>query len=238
MFEKTIEKILDLARPEIIEVEDREYILKGRDPAIVIYPDPIHINNLSGIIDYCSQDPEGIGTFMIHVLDYNQVNVYIPMGGPFNLRPVLVKSTCRSNGFEFGRQYDYESFLIAVHTCFVPNEDRDYILKFISSVRVDANSKVEDDGISQTLTAKMGVSSLVKDIPIKNILNLKPYRTFTEIDQPESVFVFRMKVKDNAPVFSVHEADGAAWKQEAVSRISGYVNNQKKNITAELSVIS
>lgn len=223
MIKEAIEKILTLSRPEVVEVDERAYLLQGRDPAIDVYPPTLKINNLSGIVDYCSEAPEEIRNFLIHVRDFDQVAVYMPMYGPFNTRPELIRATARPPGFTFGYQYPYEDFVIAMHTNFVPNEDRDYVLKFIGSVRVDASSKIDDDGISQTLTAKQGASSLVKDIPIKNILTLKPYRTFTEIEQPESVFVFRMKVDKGLPVFSIHEADGAAWKQTAIERIKAYL---------------
>jgi hypothetical protein len=226
MIKEAIEKILNMARPEVVEIDDRQYLLQGRDPAVDVYPDTLKINNLSGIVDYCSETPEEIDSFLIHVRDFDQVSVYMPMYGSFNIRPELIRASARPPGFSFGRQYNHEDFVIAMHTNFVPNEDRDYVLKFIGSVRVDANSKIDDNGISQTLTAKQGVSSLVKDIPIKNILTLKPYRTFSEIEQPKSVFVFRMKVEKGLPVFSIHEADGAAWKQEAIERIQEYLQTQ------------
>lgn len=229
MIKEAIEKILALSRPEVVAIDDRSYLLQGRDPAIEIYPDPLQVNNLSGVIDYCCEDPDGFGDFVVHVSDYNKVVLYPPMGGPFNMRPVLVKSVSRECGFVFGRAYNYEDFMVAIYTSFVPNDDREYVLKFISGVRVDAGSKVEDNGITQVLTAKAGASSLVKDIPIKNVLTLKPYRTFSEIDQPESVFVFRMKVVDGQPVFLIHEADGAAWKQVAILRIKDHLAEQIKN---------
>lgn len=226
MIKEAIQRILDLARPEVVEIEDRQYLLQGRDPAIKIFPHPIEVYNLSGIIDYCCDDPDDIRHFVVHVADYDRVVLYQPVTGPFNQRPMLAKSVCRECGFRFGLPYHYEDFMVALYTSFVHNEDREYILKFISGVRVDAGSKVEDNGITQVLTAKAGASSLVKDIPIKNVLTLKPYRTFSEIDQPESVFVFRMKVVDGQPMFSIHEADGAAWKQVAILRIKVYLAEQ------------
>lgn len=232
MIRDAIEKILNMARPEVVEIDDRQYLLQGRDPAVEIFPDPLQVYNLSGVIDYCCEDPEEFENFVLHVADYNKVVLYKSMDGPFNQRPVLVKSVSRDCGFKFGLSYNYEEFMVAIYTSFAPNDDRDYILKFISGVRVDTGSKVEDNGITQVLTAKTGASSLVKDIPIKNVLNLKPYRTFSEIDQPESVFVFRMKVVDGQPVFTIHEADGAAWKQVAILRIKDYLAEQiKKTIT-------
>lgn len=46
-------------------------------------------------------------------------------------------------------------------------------------------------------------------------MTLKPYRTFREMDQPESPFVLRVW-KDNEGVrLAVFEADGGAWKIKA-----------------------
>ena len=225
MIKEAIEKILFLARPELVKDDDgRQYILRDRDPVIDPYPDYLSINTLSGIVDFFSQnvEPDWWHDCFVHVNDYNKVVLYQGACGDFNQRQAIIISTARACGFVFGRSYSYEDFIIALHSQFVQNEDRDYILKFISSVRIDANAKVEDDGISQTVTAKSGLSSLVKDIPIKNVVHLRPFRTFTDIEQPESVFVFRMKIEENKPVFSIHEADGSAWKQTAIELIKNY----------------
>ena len=74
------------------------------------------------------------------------------------------------------------------------------ILRIVGNLKDSAVKTVNDDGISQQVTVKMGVSRVGEEI-LPNPVVLKPYRTFLEIDQPESAFVFRMKSEatENCP---------------------------------------
>ncbi|PFR65873.1 hypothetical protein COK29_26730, partial [Bacillus cereus] len=53
-----------------------------------------------------------------------------------------------------------------------------------------------------------------------NPVSLQPYRTFVEVEQPKSNFIFRMK---DGPRCSIHEADGGAWKLQAMNNIEDYL---------------
>ena len=48
-------------------------------------------------------------------------------------------------------------------------------------------------------------------------MKLRPYRTFKEIDQPESQFLLRLNENGNIGLF---EADGGMWKLEAKKSIA------------------
>lgn len=56
------------------------------------------------------------------------------------------------------------------------------------------------------------------------------YRTFMEIEQPESEFVFRARKADSLPHFALFEADGGAWRIEAMKRIKAYLEENLKDI--------
>lgn len=57
----------------------------------------------------------------------------------------------------------------------------------------------------------------------------KPYRTFLEVDQPVSEFIFRMKQdKYDGVLCALFEADGGAWKMEATERIKKYLESELK----------
>lgn len=58
-----------------------------------------------------------------------------------------------------------------------------------------------------------------------NPVTLAPYRTFREIAQPESQFVFRLRggVEGALPHAALFEADGAEWKLAAVGRIASFL---------------
>lgn len=58
---------------------------------------------------------------------------------------------------------------------------------------------------------------------VPNPVKLRPYRTFTEVEQPESEFVFRMKNYDGSVGCAIFEADGGAWKNRAMKNIKEYL---------------
>ncbi len=102
------------------------------------------------------------------------------------------------------------------------NNDKAKILKIVGNIKDKAVRQYGDDGITQQVTAKTGLA-LVEDVPVPNPVMLAPFRTFMEVEQPESKFVFRMKRGDDGPECALFEADGGAWKLEAMKRIKAYL---------------
>ena len=56
----------------------------------------------------------------------------------------------------------------------------------------------------------------MEDVLVPNPVKLQPFRTFHEISQPEIAFVFRMKNSQSGVSCALFEADGGAWKFNAV----------------------
>lgn len=54
-------------------------------------------------------------------------------------------------------------------------------------------------------------------------VKLRPYRTFAEIEQPESSYVFHIKDGDRGPAFKLVEADGGLWKNAVMKKIKEYL---------------
>ena len=55
---------------------------------------------------------------------------------------------------------------------------------------------------------------------------LRPYRTFVEVQQPASRFIFRLEQgREQTVNAAIIEADGGAWKLEAVKNIVTYLEN-------------
>lgn len=78
---------------------------------------------------------------------------------------------------------------------------------------------------SQKVTVKTGVAS-VSDAVVPNPVTLAPYRTFPEVEQPESKFIFRMK---EGPTAALFEADGGAWRNTAILGIKEYLKEALKD---------
>lgn len=106
-----------------------------------------------------------------------------------------------------------------LQSAFVENEDRAKLLKVSGNIKEENVKSVGDDGISQSAAIKVGVSS-VAEVKIPNPVILAPFRTFPEIEQPESKFIFRMQ---SGPQAALYEADGGAWRNVAMESIKEYL---------------
>ena len=58
---------------------------------------------------------------------------------------------------------------------------------------------------------------------VRPYVNMQPFRTFLEVEQPESVFLLRLDGNGNVGLF---EADGGVWKLEATRNISEYFDEK------------
>lgn len=113
---------------------------------------------------------------------------------------------------------------------FIDDNDRGTLLEFASALKIENGSEIEDNGVSQVATVKTGVASLAKG-KAPNPVTLRPYRTFGEVEQPASLFVFRIDKQANMALF---EADGKRWVADAVGNIAAYLKEQladQKHIT-------
>ena len=127
---------------------------------------------------------------------------------------------------DFDYSLDTEEFNIMLQSSFVDTEDKKLLLKVSGNVKETSVKTVQDDGVSQVVAMSTGVAS-VEDVILPNRVSLKPYRTFTEVDQPESEFIFRVK---EGITFKLIEADGGAWRLEAIKNIKEYLEKKLEGI--------
>ena len=132
--------------------------------------------------------------------------------------------------FEYGREYDQESFLVSMQACFAPSEEREDVTKVASNIVSTQEATFSDDGISQQVVMKTGVTKKENAI-IPNPVRLIPYRTFLEVEQPESEFVFRItEGRGGAPAFKLVSADGGRWEAVAVDNVKSYLTDALADI--------
>ncbi len=227
MIAEAIEKIIALKRPESIEIEGATYRLSDYIPAKTSYPDMIKTHTLSSMVDYVENEIDGWTKPFIHVDDHKMVSMCSETQGEFNQRVYLVEANAMVTDFRFKYKYDIESFIIALNSQFKPTDDQEYLLKLVSSIVKDDSVGLADDGISQQATVKSGVT-FREEVKIKSLVSLQPFRTFTEVEQPESQFLFRIDRKNLE--CSLHPCDGSAWKLVAIERIKAFFKEKLPNI--------
>lgn len=113
---------------------------------------------------------------------------------------------------------EYERAVIELRSRFVPSEGTEYMLSLLSSISKDSNVTSSDNGVSQTVEARQGISLKAK-VKIEPRVKLRPYRTFLEVEQPESEFLLRLDGQGNVGLF---EADGGMWMMDAKKNIRDY----------------
>lgn len=81
---------------------------------------------------------------------------------------------------------------------------------------------IRDNGVSQEVEARQGVS-LKSIVQVKPRVKLCPFRTFLEVQQPESEFILRLDEDGNVGLF---EADGGMWRMTAKERICAFFEDK------------
>jgi hypothetical protein len=221
-----IEKIVELDAPTVLEVAGRQYaskvIVPVKDPAVPI----LSVGTLEGFADYIEANIDGLEktTLIIHVIDFNAVSLLSKLDGSFPQRNTYIQAKSESLKFSFGQYYDVESFNIALQSMFIQDGETANVLKVVGNVKEEGVRQFNDNGITQEVTVKAGISR-VENIAVPNPVVLRPFRTFVEIEQPASKFVFRMKSgKDGQPpTCALFEADGGKWKQDAIEGIARWL---------------
>lgn len=74
----------------------------------------------------------------------------------------------------------------------------------------------------------------MQKVEIKPRVLLKPFRTFIEVDQPESTFLLRINSEGN---IGFYEADGGVWKLEATRNVAGYFEENLKDLIKSGDVV-
>lgn len=219
MFDRDALKFLaDSSKTEVVTVNGQQYathqLYKVSEPT----PAPLTVRNLSGLVDYLKSEFDKQAPLLVHVVSPTQVSVVSSYNNDY-ARKEVIKAEALLPEFRYGSFYDAEDFVIKLQSVFVDNDTRSALLKVVGNIKEEAVRQVGDDGVSQSVVAKTGVAT-VEEVKVPNPVVLAPYRTFVEVEQPESAFVFRMK---NGPTAALFEADGGAWRNAAIHAVASYL---------------
>ncbi len=197
----------------------------------------IEMSTLSSLVDYIRSGVDGPREEMIvQVVSPTKVRLISTLDLD-RKRETLVNVIAQVPEFPYGRYLGKEQFVIALQSKFLKGEDRDLLLRFAGTVENGTVSQYKDDGVTQKATIRTGIASK-GEAEVPNPVTLRPFRTFVEVEQPESSFVFRMKQDDRDGVeCAIFEADGGAWMNEAMRRIKDYLREELKELP-QYTVIS
>lgn len=233
MIQKAIDYLINLGVKSnpIVEVKGKSYSVETLYPVKESGPAALGFNFLDSLVVYVRENIDNfrpINDLIIEIKSATEVKLHTEVLGDFNERFTPVLCSALVSEFPWSKFIDPDNFIIMAQSRFVETEDLGKIRAIVGNVKSEEVFQFSDDGISQQVTAKSGIAR-VENVVIPPRVKLAPYRTFIEIEQPESEFVFRAKKADALPTFALFEADGGAWRIEAMKRIKAYLETQLKD---------
>jgi hypothetical protein len=242
-----IDKIVGLTRPTREVIDGKVYSTIG---ALTLIKPPvaesIQVYTLTGLKDLIEASAEGVdpAQHLIHVISPTSVYVHSKASNDYSQRPVIIYGEILTGdrSYPFNKFVEQESAIIGLRSCFVKNDypeddtrhdDLDYVIKTITNLQIQDKLQVEDNGIAQNVTAKSEVAPAMTVLTnLKPRVKLAPYRTFREVEQPTSEFVLRVqKGQKGMPEVGLFEADGGAWKMDAIHNVRDWLKAQLKDWT-------
>ncbi|MCI8403271.1 MAG: hypothetical protein HFE49_00045 [Clostridia bacterium] len=225
MFDRSfIEKIETMAAPRVIETPQGTFTNQDFRRIEEKMAVTLTLNTLSGLVAMIKHENKEYNTpLYVRITSPTQIDVFGKIRDdsqreqPFAARAVLPQ-------FRFDSYIPVEDMIISLKARFAQTEDRDYLLRLLGNITDNQSVQTKDDGITQSATIRSGIQ-LVGEERIKPVVSLKPYRTFLEVEQPESDFLIRLKEGYAA----LYEADGGAWQNEAMANIGDLLREMLKD---------
>jgi hypothetical protein len=241
-----VAEIADLVHPKPIlfdNVYEQQVLVIGSQHVVFDNPDlpepaPLRATTLSAVVDYMTHQiadsdyevtVRESACLVVHVVSPSDVRVVAPLVGNQRQQFLYLHAVPDLPMIGIGPSHDIEPFLVQLMSCFVETPDRLELQQFCSQLRLGLAREIEDNGVAQTVTVQNGMTR-TSDVRVKNPWRLAPYRSFPEIEQPASDYLLRMQQKQVGDTLAAQarliEADGGAWRAEAVRRIGTWLRER------------
>ena len=240
MLQKFIEHIQKTTQPIITEVDGSTFRITSDGDVkeilpTIFHPDTLPLNSLDAMIKMVKTEAsEQDAPLYITIPNHMTVRCFgQPDAEERYHRQVYYEANATDvPGWAEKNTLGFEEAQIALRTRFQETPDTLYAMKLVSDISLGANVIYNDNGIATTITTQKGVA-LQTNEQIRPLVKLRPYRTFQEVEQPESIFLIR--VSDRG--ISFIEADGGMWKLAARETIKTFLEERLSQEVTEGSVI-
>ncbi len=241
MIKEAIDYLLKLKRPETIQVGDKNYSTIEITPIKEAESMPIKVYSLRSLVEYLKKDPDSYEkeTKIINIVGPTKVIVQSSIFGAFKQRENFIVADYSEliPNFLLSQYLSIEEFIIMLKTRFIMTEDLEKIIKLVGNIQDENITNYNDDGITQKVITKTGIAR-VEETALPPKVKLRPFRSFPEIEQPESEFLLRGKKSCDEIKFALFEADGGFWKQEAIINIAEYLKDELLTYIPNITILN
>lgn len=229
MLKEFIEHIQNTTQPQIRVVEGATFAITADGVAkeilpTIFHPDPLPLNSLDAMVKLVRTEASNMDTpLYITIPDHMTVRCFgQPDVAARYFRQVYYEAMATDvPGWSEKVTLGFEEAQIALRTRFQETQDTLYAMKLVSDISLGAKVIFNDNGIATTITTQKGVA-LQTNEQIRPLVKLRPYRTFQEVEQPESIFLIRISERGIAFI----EADGGMWKLKAREVVKAHLEDK------------
>lgn len=218
-------KVKDVALPDGTVQTYSDKPLKMLKKRLPMAEAPLRMSTLTSLVEYIKGNIDSMSDKMIVQIVDPETVVLLSQLNEERQREKLAVVNATIPNFRFNDFINQEEFCINLQSKFIDDEetDKSLLLKFAGTVEAGTVAEYGDDGTTQKATIRTGIASKGEAI-VPNPVSLRPFRTFLEVTQPKSDFIFRMKQdKYDGIACAIFEADGGAWKIAATTAIKEYL---------------
>lgn len=219
-----IKTIQDSVRTEKINVQPGDYTTRAvsRVPRLTL-AGRLGVTTLTGVLDYLNNglDEEARPNVFITVDSPTSVTITDQISKNDDDRFEPLVAAADTPNLIFDKFISRQEAMIMLQARFVPTDARKVLLAALGNIVADEELQQEDDGVGQRVTTQKGINR--SEEKIVNPVLLRPFRTFTEIEQPESPFIVRLHQSDDDIKVAIFEADGGAWRNTARQSIKAFL---------------
>lgn len=242
MLKEFIAHIQETTRPQIIEIGGSTFAVNADGGAnelrpMIDHPDTLPLTSLDALVKLVRSEAAGVESpLYITIPDHLTVCCFgQPKPDARYHRQVYYEAKATDvPGWDAKVTLPFEEMQIALRTRFQETKDTPYVQKLLSEISTGAKITFNDNGVATTIVTKKGID-LQANETIRPIVSLRPYRTFQEVDQPESVFLIRI----NERGISTIEADGGMWKLKARETVKAFLEKQlAEEVSAEAVIVA
>lgn len=234
MERSAIEKIEEMSAPHLTNEYGYTYTDKDLDVVEVPKVATLKFHTLDGLVNSLKAEIKNFSApVLIDVEDERSVTVYSSIFAADRGRERPYSVGAEVVTIPFDRKLDYETMMITLKSKFVETEALLELVKLLGSITEENFAQLNDDGFSQSVVVRKGIAVVGNQV-VRPIVKLKPFRTFNEVDQPESEFLLRLSEGGGV---ALYEADGGAWKLQARRNIADYLKNNLAELIESGEVI-
>ena len=228
MLKDMIREIVKMSTPVIHEIDGAVYSDKNLEMVCLKkrQPECIDLTGLDSVCKMVRNEADHVARrIFIQVKNFAIVFVFTTLDDDED-RQYLYKCKADTPVVTTGSFIPYEKAVIELRSLYIPTDDTQYLLTLLGSISKESKVTSTDNGVTQRVEAKSGIA-LNSLVEVKPRVVMKPFRTFVEVEQPESEFLLRINDRGEIGMF---QADGGVWKLEATRNVAAYFEKELKDL--------